>query len=526
VKIKFKSVRTKLLASFAAVVAILAIVGTVGVAKESSIAKSGEHIYTGATVPMSLIAQMQRDFRSARFDVVDATMNSGDQSALIAHIQQEWASVDALLSQYRASGITAGVQTQSVEQLTNEWTAYKAAATDELPLVRAHDVTKLNAAMDANATPHADKISDSLNSLLQIEINDGKSTSSAASSAASSARSLTIVLVLFGAVTALGLGWLIARGIARPLGASARSLDALAEKDLTQKLEVDSADETGRMAKSLNQAIGELAGALSTIDTNAGELASAANELSAVSTQIGSNAEEMSAQSTSVAAASEQVSQNVATVAAAVEELGAGVTEIATNAGQAATVAAQAVELAHTANDSVAKLGESSAEIGQVVKLITGIAEQTNLLALNATIEAARAGDAGKGFAVVATEVKDLASATARATDEISSRIEGVQADSRDAVNAIGQINEIIASIDEIQASIAGAVEEQSATTQEISRSISEAANAVHDITANVSGVASAAQDTALGVQSTQQQVQALNDMAGTLKQLVAEFRY
>src|ERR1022692_3793657 len=133
----------------------------------------------------------------------------------------------------------------------------------------------------------------------------------------------------------------------------------------------------------------------------------------------------------------------------------------------------------------VAKLGESSAEIGQVIKVITSIAQQTNLLALNATIEAARAGEAGKGFAVVANEVKELAKETAKATEDISLKIEAIQTDTKGAVDAIAEISAIINQINDLQNTIASAVEEQSATTNEIGRNIAEASKGSTEIAQN-----------------------------------------
>src|SRR4029079_181014 len=138
----------------------------------------------------------------------------------------------------------------------------------------------------------------------------------------------------------------------------------------------------------------------------------------------------------------------------------------------------------------MARLGESSTAIGNVVKVITSIAEQTNLLALNATIEAARAGDAGKGFAVVASEVKDLAQETARATEDISRRVDAIQSDTTNAVEAIAEISRIIAKINDYQVTIASAVEEQTATTGEMSRSVGDAANGTSEIAQTISEVA------------------------------------
>jgi methyl-accepting chemotaxis protein len=136
----------------------------------------------------------------------------------------------------------------------------------------------------------------------------------------------------------------------------------------------------------------------------------------------------------------------------------------------------------------VTKLGESSMEIGNVVKVITTIAEQTNLLALNATIEAARAGAAGKGFAVVANEVKDLAQETAKATEDISRRVSMIQSDTLNAVGAIGQIGHVISRINDLQLSIASAVEEQTANATEMNRSVVEASDGIAQIARNIGG--------------------------------------
>jgi methyl-accepting chemotaxis protein len=257
------------------------------------------------------------------------------------------------------------------------------------------------------------------------------------------------------------------------------------------------------------------------VGRSAERVGSSAEELAAVSAQVGAASEETATQANVVAAAGEQVSHNVQTVATAVEEMSASVREIAASSGEASRVAADAVSSAQDTNVKVTRLGESSAQIGAVIEVITSIAEQTNLLALNATIEAARAGEAGKGFAVVANEVKELANQTAKATEEISSRIGAIQSDTGEAVSAIGEISEVIGRIADMQNTIASAVEEQTATTNEISRNVNEAARGSAQIAENIVSVAQAAGETSQGAVRTQDAAAQLRQVASGLQALV-----
>ena len=258
---------------------------------------------------------------------------------------------------------------------------------------------------------------------------------------------------------------------------------------------------------------------------NTHALASSSEELTSVSQQMSAAAEQTTAQANLVSAAAEQVSGNTRIVAGSIDDLVASIHEIAKNAQEAATTARKAVELASATSGTMSALGRSSQEIGAVIKVITSIAEQTNLLALNATIEAARAGEAGKGFAVVASEVKELARDTAKATEEIGSRIESMQDDTQRAVAAIAKIGEVIEQIDSLQTKIAAAVEEQSVTTSEIGRNISEATTGTSEIAENIVQVAQAAQSTAEGASNTQVSSQELSRMAQALQQLVEEYK-
>lgn len=318
----------------------------------------------------------------------------------------------------------------------------------------------------------------------------------------------------------------IINAVVGPITEMGRVLDSLASGDLTLSVSKEYAGDFERLKKSVNTLAIQVRQAMQQIGRNTTALVTSAEELNRVSQQMSSSADETAAQANVVSAASEQVSKNVQTVATGADEMGASIKEIAKNTAEATKVAIAAVKTAETTNHTIEKLGQSSAEIGQVIKVITSIAQQTNLLALNATIEAARAGEAGKGFAVVANEVKELAKETAKATEDISRKIEAIQGDTKGAVSAIAQISEVIHQISDIQNTIASAVEEQSATTNEISRNLAEAAKGGMDITKNISGVAEAARQTTSGAVETQKSAQSLERMSAELQEMVSQFKY
>jgi methyl-accepting chemotaxis protein len=301
---------------------------------------------------------------------------------------------------------------------------------------------------------------------------------------------------------------------------------AAGQGDLAQQVTLEGDDPVGRLAGGIRRLLGSLRASISQIAESAENVTSAGDQLKELSEGMSTTAEETSAQANVVAAAAEQVSANVATVASASEEMSASIKEIAMNSSTAAEVASKAVEVATETGETVAKLGESSTEIGQIVKVITSIAEQTNLLALNATIEAARAGEVGKGFAVVANEVKELAKATARATEDISQKIETIQTDTGSVVGAIDNINEIINQISSIQTTIASAVEEQAATTSEIGRNVTEAARGSSEIAENITSVAEAAATTSSGASQALGSASNLSTIATELNELVGNFKY
>jgi methyl-accepting chemotaxis protein len=252
----------------------------------------------------------------------------------------------------------------------------------------------------------------------------------------------------------------------------------------------------GKSTQRIEAFLGLIGSAVAGTRTVAADVHSASQSLAEVTKQIRVNAQETSAQADLASAAADEVSMNISVVAKASEEMLTSMYAISTSANQAAQVAKKAVDVAYAAHQTVGKLGDSSSEIGKFVKVIASIAEQTNLLALNATIEAARAGESGRGFAVVAAEVKSLASQTAKATDEISSHISGMQDATQESVAAIKEIGGTIGQISDIASSISAAVEQQGTATQEIARSVQNVAQGTNEAAANIMQVNRGATET------------------------------
>ena len=441
----------------------------------------------------------------------------------VAYASLDAASVDLAAAFERADGAPSA----NFAKFTTAWATYRVAVDGDLMVAALADDRSAWATLRAGGPSELGGLM--VDSLKQVDAEVTAMLRIVADRAASEARTAMIatVAVLFvGILLGAGLGALIAKSIRRSVLEVKRAVDAMASGDLTVRPLVRSGDEIGQMARALVAAQDSLRAVIAGVVETAQTVAAAAEELSAANTQVAVGSQETSAQAGVVAAAAEQVSRNVQTVAAGAEQMGASIREIAQNANEAAKVANRATGVVASTNDTVAKLGVSSAEIGNVVKAITSIAEQTNLLALNATIEAARAGEAGKGFAVVAGEVKELARETARATEEITRRVEAIQVDTTGAVAAMGEISDIIASINDYQLTIASAVEEQTATTNEMSRSVTEAAAGSGEIAANITGVASGAASSSDVLAQMGASVDELAAMSADLRERVAAFTY
>jgi methyl-accepting chemotaxis protein len=369
------------------------------------------------------------------------------------------------------------------------------------------------------------------------------------------ALSNTLLAILCGSGLLLALiATLMARGVSRPLLRIAEAMRKLAAGDKTTlKLEVDRKDEIGAMAEALtvfhrnalevdhlqqeqqrlredNEAERKVAQrsivdqfrtrVLKVIE----EVASAVERVRATAESLGATTDGLGRRAVAVAAAADQASTNVQAIAAGIEELSRSIEGIARQSGESSAAATDAVTEAQRTDGSMKSLSDTAQKIGQVVSLISEIASQTNLLALNATIEAARAGEAGKGFAVVASEVKSLANQTAKATEDITGQVRGVQEATHGAANAIDGIGRRLTAINEVTTSIAAAVEEQGAATRGIAKNAQQAAAGAADVSANIRSIHQAAEQSSTATSQFLEVTRSLADNAQRLREDTERF--
>ena len=520
-----RGIRTKVLTAVGAAALVAATVGVLGLAALGASADSADALYARNVTGLTDAATLGETVRDMKVNLRD-TILGADRPAAVAAIPTLAGQFRDDVATYSAGGLEPAKKAV-VADLTTQFDAWVVVQQQTLvPLAAAGDVRAWITANGTDAAPLSQAVKDDAAKLQTMEAAEAADAAAAIRSSYESQRTVEIVVVVAGIALALGLGWLVATGVARSARRVSEVAEAMADGDLTTSSGLTGRDELGRMGRALDTAIGGMRTVMTSVVATAEAVAAAAEELSASSAQISASAAETSAQSGVVSAAAEEVSRNVATVAAGADEMGSAIREISQSVNEATRVAAQAVTEARATTATITALGISSQEIGAVVKTITSIAEQTNLLALNATIEAARAGEAGKGFAVVANEVKELAQETARATEDIARRVDAIQGDSSGAVAAIGRISDVIGSINDYQLTIASAVEEQTATTGEMSRSVQEAAGGASDIAGNITGVSAAAGSTTVALAQTRVAVDELARMAVDLRAGVSRFTY
>lgn len=449
--------------------------------------------------------------------------------------------------------IATDEQRRNYEASRQKWDAYLVENAKLLKMSREDDTQKATALFTGDSRKHFDDHSRFLTTLMDMAVKNAEIAGDVSQKAYRKSLFIIIGTIAIAIVIAVAAFLVVTRSIVAPLLGMVAAMRRLADRDTGVAIPaIGRADEIGQMADTVQvfknkmieadqiteeqraeQAHKEqrqrvIDAAIHDFDQSMSQtlegLAESGRSLTGYAEAMASTAEETSRQAMSVAGASEEASTNVQTVASATEELTASINEISQQVCQSAQISSQAVEEALRTNTTVQSLSLAAQRIGEVVQLINAIAGQTNLLALNATIEAARAGEAGKGFAIVASEVKNLATQTAKATDDISAQINAIQDATGASVTAIKGIGDTITQINEIATVIASAVEEQGAATREIARNVQQAAAGTTEVSTNITDVTRAASETGSAAGQVLMAAGDLTRQADTLRHRVDSF--
>ncbi|MFB9446823.1 methyl-accepting chemotaxis protein [Dactylosporangium vinaceum] len=526
-----RRLRTKILLPVLVAVIGTGAVSWTGIAAARSASDRANDIYQRVALPLGDLAQVRDGEGDVRVYLLQYTLGAPGTTpaALRALIGTVDDVIDTGLAGYLAhhGGTLDAGRADLVRQVKAGLATWRSVRDQQVvPAADRHDPAAVDAALSGPLQAADDAFAEPLDQLFTTEM---QAAAAAAKAARDSAREHEIAIVAMtagAAVLAVLIALAVTRLVTRPVRRVRQVLQGFAEGDLTGDADVADRDEIGEMAAALTAAGASLRETVSIMDRTAVALGTASDQLTGGNALVSAQVGESAAQSSVVATVADSVSGNTQALAAAARQMQAAINEIAGSAGRAATVGSEAVTAVAGATRTITALGESSTGIGDVLKVISAIAGQTNLLALNATIEAARAGDAGKGFAVVAHEVKELAQQTAAATEDIGRRVAAIQASSAQAGTTVEQVRQIIETINEFQATIAAAVEEQTATTAEMQRNVDDTAASTAEIAVNVTAIADAARASKATVDASHTSVADLAGLSADLRRTVQRFRY
>ena len=516
----------KLILSFSLIAIILAFVGFFGLNNLGKLNQELDFMYTERIIPIEYISGAQISYQQMRVSIRDMTFtdNTAEQLAereqIINDLRQE---IEKEIDNYKSTLIIEREQ-ELLDQFESAWQEYNRLMDQAIQY--AHDN---NTAAYIKLAPEFTKIGDNAEGILEdlIIYNTelAKKSSQESNALYENSRTLTTIIIVVAVLLSFGLGYFISQIISRPLKRVVGTVGKISAGDLTETIDIDTKDEIGQLAKSVNNMIESLKTTVSGILASAENVSVAAQEISATTEEIAGGATNQAHETQVVNELFREVATAINSVAQSAEQTSELANNTMSTAEEGGNVVRSSIKGMNQVNKQMALLEQDSNKIGEIISVIDDISSQTNLLALNATIEAARAGEQGRVFAVVADEVRKLAEQSSQATKEITSIINSMQQNTQQSVIAVAEgvalsektgeaFEKIISMIGQSAnnaTEIAAASEEQAAQTSEVM-------NSIESISASTEEAAASSEQTASTAQSLANLAEDLNNSVSIFK--------
>lgn len=521
-----RKTNTKLVSAFLIMALIVGVVGIYGLMNLSQLNNSARSLYEDGAGARSNLKSVNADYTLLRVHIRDIALAESDAAVkdILTNIEATKQEFEGYVQRYLALDRSAE-ERALFEPFPAAWQAYWEVYERGLELGETGRIEELENLILGELRQRGDVLVNLINQALTASEEKAEELNADNQQLYKQSRTITIAIIIAAVLISIGLGTLIAQMIARPLGRVVEIVGKVSEGDLREKVDIDSQDEVGRLASSVNLMVDNLRSTISNITMSAQSVAASAEQISASTEEIAGSS---SSQATAAVAINELF-----------RDLSSAIQAVARNTEQASELSSKTVELAKQGNDVVVsslqsmsavseqmtRLEGDSQKIGDIIEVIEDIADQTNLLALNAAIEAARAGEMGRGFAVVADEVRKLAERSSDATKQITVIIKGMQENTRSSVEAVRESSVLSDQTGESFRQIVSYVNEAGHMVTEIAAASEEQAAQASEVLSSVENISAASEEAAASSEETAAIAQSLAQLADDLQQAVAVFK-
>ncbi len=525
----FYNLRTsvKLISAFLCIALILTFVGLVGLNNLGKMNSRMGNMYNNNLVPIAELSSAQAVYHQIRIAARDMSMiarSAEENRQYEDQIKSLQAQLLGKVNRYRQTRLTPPEE-ELLKKFDPAWKAYSQSLEKAIQLNNANDTQGFIALLQGEINKTGTEFSKVMDDLVALNTNIADQTRESGDKAFLSSRNMTILIIAVSFAVSIGFGIYIAQIIARPLNRTVKLVGQVAEGDLRETLDIDTKDEVGQLAASVNDMVMKLRGTVGSIQNSAENVSAASQQISASTEEIASGNASQAQSAQTMAELFKELSEAINSVAISAEQAADLSNTTMSIAQEGGKVVRTSIEGMTLVSEQVSRLENDSNQIGDIIEVIDDIAEQTNLLALNAAIEAARAGDQGRGFAVVADEVRKLAERSGEATKQITAIIKGMQENTRQSVQAVSEGVLFSQKTGEAFDNILAMVNESASKVGEIAAASEQQAAQSSEVLSSIEVISATTEEAAASSEETAATAQSLANLAEELNRSVSIFQ-